>query len=276
MKILLAALITIGIITFGVFFLSSDKEITETISESTTGKTLEKVTANASDANTQSSQLADTTQANKKPLENDTQEFDAVGDPIENHSRRISEELESRYRSISENDQYPTLSSRLSALDARRPNSNHSPEDVLSAMEKPAAWETKKEPGPNLKKLSQEELNDGRQFVDFDPLKVETLMPGDHMDVAVDSIGQVFDMRVDKVRIYEDDNVMWKGTIMNGDGGSVTITQSYQITVAAVVLPEDDFTLEAHGTDGWIVDSGTLFKVDPSHTDEVYSEEEHH
>lgn len=188
--------------------------------------------------------------------------------------QEISAALEERYHAISENDRYPTLLSRISAMKARRPDAQHSPEDVLAAVERPVAWETKSTPGPKLKRLTEEELSDGRQFVDFDPLKVETLMVGDHMDIAVDSIGRVFDMKVDSVRIYDDGNIKWKGPITNVDGGGiVTITQSPKITVAAVVLKQKDFTLEAYGLDGWIINSGALFKVDPNTTDVVYPEE---
>lgn len=276
MKIILVTLVIVSVIGFGVFLLPADKKTFEMMPESTTEKTLNKVPTSVVDSSPHQTKITEPAQAKKAPVQDEVQAFDEAGDPIENHSRYISDALEERYQTISENDQYPTLSSRLSALDARRPDAHLSPEDVLSSMEKPAAWETRNEPGPNLNKLSQEELNDGRQFVNFDPIKVETLLPGDHMDIAVDSIGQVFDMRVDRVRIYEDDNVMWKGTITNAEGGTVTITQSPEITIAAVVLTEDDFTLEAHGADGWIVDSSVLFKVEPNHTDEVYLEEEAH
>lgn len=193
----------------------------------------------------------------------------------EDEALLITEELENRYRALSENEQFPTLSSRLNAINLRRPSSNYSPEEVLASMEKGAAWQGKNDPGVLSQKLTEEELNDGRQFLDFDQLKIETLMQGDHMSVAVDSIGQVFDMRVDQVKTFDDGNIMWKGTIMNGAGGTVSITQSNNnITVASVILPEDDFTLESHGGDAWIVDSSVLFKIDPHETDFVISPEE--
>ncbi|KAA1162467.1 hypothetical protein EU508_05580 [Pseudoalteromonas fuliginea] len=178
--------------------------------------------------------------------------------------------LENRYQTISKNENYPTLSSRMSAINARRSNINYSAEDLLAAIEKTSAWEEIRQPGTNLNKLSADELSDGRQFIDFDPLKVESLMVGDHLDIAIESIGQVFDMKVDSVRIFEDGNIMWKGKIANIKNGSVTITQSNVITLAAVILDDDDYTLEAHGSDGWIHNSGELFKTNINHTDEVY------
>lgn len=172
------------------------------------------------------------------------------------------------------NDQFPTLSSRLAEINTRRPGFSYSPEDVLSAMEKSEAWTGKDDPGFLSQKLSDEALNDGRQFLDFDPLKIETLMQGDHMSVSIDSIAQVFDMRVDDVKVFNDGNLMWKGTIMGDEGGSVSITQSTNnITVASVVLSQKDYTLESHGGDAWIVDSAVLFKVNPHETDEVFVSE---
>ena len=182
--------------------------------------------------------------------------------------------MEERYKIISENDQFPTLASRLAEINARRPSSSYTPEDILSAMERSEARKSKDDPGVLSQKLSSEALNDGRQFLDFDQLKVETLMQGDHMSVSIDSIGQVFDMRVDDVKIFDDGNLMWKGTIMDGEGGSVSITQSdNNITVASVILSQKDYTLESHGGDDWIVDSAVLFKVNPHETDEVFVSE---
>ena len=279
MNVLLTTLVAIGAVIFGFFFFSSDKEATAPVTESVIEKSSQRVKTDLDSIESQASILTSTiTKApiystTKKELsEVDAQIFDDAGDVIKMGERKVSAELEARYQNISENEQYPTLLSRLSALDARRPNTHYSAEDVLSAMEKPTAWEGSNQPGPNLNKLTQEELNDGRQFVDFDPLKVETLMVGDHMDIVIDSIGEVFNMQIDNVRIYEDGNVQWKGKITNIAGGKVAITQSENITVATVVLEQDDFTLEAHGTDGWIVDSGTLFKIDPDHVDAIYPE----
>ena len=189
-----------------------------------------------------------------------------------NNSREVSISLEERYQLITKNTLYPTLSSRLSAINARRPGANYSPVDVLLALEKPTAWKERSQPGPKLSELTLEDLNDGRRFVDFDPLKVETLMVGDNLKMGVDPFGQVFDMRVDDVHIFNDGNVQWKGAITNVNGGTVAITQSHNFTIASVVLPEDDYRLEAYGTDGWIIDGGTLSKVNSNKIDVITSE----
>ncbi len=54
------------------------------------------------------------------------------------------------------------------------------------------------------------------------------------------------------------------------EGGVVTITQSSNITIASVVFRDTDYTLESYGTDGWVVDSCVLFKIEPGTTDEVF------
>ena len=40
-------------------------------------------------------------------------------------------------------------------------------------------------------------------------MKVETIMPVDHMDVAIDSVGITYDMKVKNVEVYNDGNIMW-------------------------------------------------------------------
>ena len=90
-------------------------------------------------------------------------------------------------------------------------------------------------------------------------------MPGDHMYIAIDDLGTAYDMRIDEVEDFSDGNLMWKGSLLNvegteAEGGTVTITQSSNITVASIVLRETDYTLESFGSDGWIADSGILFK----------------
>lgn len=185
----------------------------------------------------------------------------------------VSAEMEERYQVLSENDNFPTLSSKLNAIQQRRPGTAISPEDILSAMAKSKAWEVKDDPGILAHKLSDVELNDGREFIHFDPVKVETLMTGDHMDIENTEMGLTFDMRVDHVKNFGDGNIMWKGTIVNHDGGTVSITQSPKMTVGSVILPEVDFTLASYGEDGWVVDSSVLFKIDPDHIDTITLEE---
>lgn len=200
----------------------------------------------------------------------------------ETNETLITEEFEERYQQISNNEDYPTLASRIDAINNRRPDANISPENVLAALEKSEAWKAKGSPLPTVKqKLTQEEIDDGRSFIEFDPVKVETLMPGDHMDIAIDELGLTYDMKVDNVEVFNDGNIMWSGSLMNvegteAEGGIVTITQSPKITIASVVLLETDFTLESYGTEGWIVDSGVLFKIDPNVTDEVIHPDDKH
>lgn len=182
----------------------------------------------------------------------------------------ISQEQEERYRILSDNEIYPTLSSRLNQIIKRRPTINISPEDVLSSLEKKHAWTTKDQPGTLVQKLNNDELNDGRAFINFDPIKVETLMPGDYMDIAIESIGQTLEMKVNSVNTFKDGNIQWQGNIINSDDdGTVYITQSEHVTVASVILSQTDYTLESHGEDGWIVDSAVLFKVNPTDIDTV-------
>ena len=174
--------------------------------------------------------------------------------------------LEEQYRLVSNNEDYPTLASRINAIKDRRPNLNIPAEAVLAALEKSESWEATQGPLAKVKsKLSEVELSDGRSFLEFDRIKVETLMPGDHMYIPIDDLGTAYDMRIDEVEDFSDGNLMWKGSLINvegteAEGGTVTITQSSNITVASIVLRETDYTLESFGSEGWIADSAILFK----------------
>ena len=189
-------------------------------------------------------------------------------------------DLESLYRLVSHNEDYPTLASRVNAIKARRPNLNISPRAVLAALEKSESWETTQNPPARVRqKLTKEQLNDGRTFVEFDPIKVETLMPGDQMYIAIDELGTAYDMKVDEVKDFYNGNLMWRGSLLNvegteAEGGTVIITQSSRITSASVILREKDYTLESYGTDGWISNSAALFKVNPNRSDAVIPEDE--
>lgn len=203
--------------------------------------------------------------------------YDSVGDIVIDELPNVPPELEERYTQIPHNPNYPTLALRLSEMNARRHGEDaFSPEDVMNALEQEEPWARRSEPGKNLNRLSEIELNDGREFIDFNPTKIESLMPGDKMKIAINDIAQVFDVEVSKVKIFDDGNITWKGVIQGENGGDVSITQSSEVTIGSVILQDTDYTIASHGTDGWIADSGTLFKIDdPNIPDYVLLEDEH-
>jgi hypothetical protein len=181
-------------------------------------------------------------------------------------------ELESQYQHLAKNENYPTLSSRMAVMNKRRPDAHFNASEILAKVAQSEAWKIADAPGDNLNKLTANEVTDGREFIDFDPLKVESLMVGDHLSIAVSALDQVLDMKVESIRTFDSGDIMWKGSIDNVENGSVTITQSESITLASIILSDDDFTLEAHGKDGWIHNSGSLFNIDVNETDAVYPE----
>ncbi len=201
---------------------------------------------------------------------------DDAGDVIVTDLPQVSEFLEEEYQRISNNPKYPSLASRTSAQNARRPESPLTPEQILNAMRQDEPWQTVAEPAASLP-LTEEEINDGRLFIRYNPTKIETLMPGDSMKIRVDQLGQTFNMMVDKVKIYDDGNVTWRGSVNGTQNGAVSITQSENLMIASVTLDDSDYTLESRGSDGWIVDSAILFKIDPSVNDMVkFEDHEHH
>lgn len=198
--------------------------------------------------------------------------LDAQADVSNGKQESNIAELESQYQNLAKNEHYPTLSSRMAAMNKRRPDAHFNAAEVLAKVAKSEAWQMADEPGDNLSKLTASEVTDGREFIDFDPLKIESLQVGDHLSIAVSALNQVLDMKVESIRTFDSGDIMWKGSIDNVENGSVTITQSQSITLASIILTDDDYTLEAHGSDGWIHNSGSLFNIDANETDAIYPE----
>src|SRR5690606_32926926 len=82
------------------------------------------------------------------------------------------------------NPDYPTFASRFDEIRARRDGLHLDPEALLAAMHQPTAWTVDESQAEGLP-LTDEERHDGREFIRFSPLKVETLVPGDVMEIPI-------------------------------------------------------------------------------------------
>lgn len=160
---------------------------------------------------------------------------------------------------------------RIASMHERRPDQTFDPTAVAEAIARDAAWQ----PTKNIPKqlpLRPDEFTDGRQFIQFDSLKLETLMPGDGIKLNIDEVGKNYDIAIDSVEKNDYNSVTWFGHI-NGDDGqtySVSFTRGKELTVSGIDTPEGHYVLQAHGNDGWIASSKLLFKVDSHTTDAVY------
>jgi hypothetical protein len=173
------------------------------------------------------------------------------------------------------NDIHPEFQERFRAMQQRRPNTQFDATAVEAAIKRENLWATATQPAKTLT-LKPEELTDGRQFIHFDSLKIETLMPGDNLKIAITEFKQDYEIVIDRIEQHDYENITWHGHIDAGDGQNYTVsfTRGENLTVAGIDTPEGNYVLQAHGNDGWIASSGLLFKVDPTESDVIYPPEE--
>ncbi len=158
------------------------------------------------------------------------------------------------------NPDYPTFASRFDEIRARRDGLHLDPEALLAAMHQPTAWTVDESQAEGLP-LTDEERHDGREFIRFSPLKVETLVPGDVIEIPIWQANANYRMQVDRVEAHGDGNVTWYGHLKEFErDNQVTITRGESLTYGGITTPDALYVLEARGEKGWIADSGTLFK----------------
>jgi hypothetical protein len=170
--------------------------------------------------------------------------------------------------------QYEHIASRLDAMQQRRPHEDFDPAAVAAAVQRPTAW-TPAEEVPEELPLEPDEFSDGRQFIQFDSLKLETLMPGDNVEVSIEELGEDYTVVIDEVKKHDYSNISWYGHIDGDDGQiySVSFTRGDSLTVGGLSTPDGHYVLQAHGNNGWIASSGLLYKIDPNVPDVIYPED---
>lgn len=166
------------------------------------------------------------------------------------------------------NPDYPTLDSRLNAMSARRGGQTFDPDEVSEALEKPAAWQTGDAPGDKLT-LSDEEINDGREFIRFDRLRLETLVKGDVLDLPMTQTKEKYSVKINKTSGNEDGSVTWYGRLMdekgpvlkeNGGNYDVSFTSGQKVASGGIFTPEGHFVIHSVDDQGWIATSRTMYK----------------
>lgn len=169
-------------------------------------------------------------------------------------------------RSSVDAGEYQYVQDRLAIMRERRPNRNYNPEEVAAAMARTNAWTPTTTPPTGLP-LSQEELSDGREFIDFDSLKIETLVPGDTIKLPIGAADQEYEVKIDNVEVQDESRLAFSGHIEGYDGQSyyVSMNKGEVLTMGGIDTPDGHYTIQAHGNKGWIASSGALFKehVDP-------------
>lgn len=184
-----------------------------------------------------------------------------------NDDDRISR-LEERYAEVSNNPDYPQLQTRLDAM-RQRHNKTFEAEEVVDVLAQPEAWVRVDEPPQELP-LTPVEKYDGREFIRFNPARVETLMPGDTLEIPVWQLGTRFIMRVDRTETHGNGSVTWHGHLENfNEPHRVTITVGDGLSLGGIDTPNGHYVLQANGESGWIASSETLFKRNEAETDMI-------
>lgn len=165
----------------------------------------------------------------------------------------------------------PELQARITAMQQRRPNQQFSSSEVAAAVNRTTSW-TPTQDIPRELPLQPEEFTDGRQFIELDSLKIETLMPGDQVNVRVAENAKDYKVTIDKIEKHDYNSISWYGHIQGDDGQqySVSFTRGEQLTVGGIDTPDGHYVLQGHGDKGWIASSQLLFKADTSVSDAIH------
>lgn len=165
----------------------------------------------------------------------------------------------------------PELQERIAAMQQRRPNQQFSNSEVAAAVNRKTSWSPSEEI-PRELPLQPEEFVDGRQFIELDSLKIETLMPGDQINIQVDKNTKDYPVTIDRIEKHDYNSISWYGHIQGDDGQkySVSFTRGEQLTVGGLDTPDGHYVLQGHGDKGWIASSQLLFKADTSVSDAIH------
>lgn len=172
----------------------------------------------------------------------------------------ISSVMESVYRRVNENEQYPNFSDRLEAYNKFFPSRQYSLNDVLRAMRQINAWKPAKLEKTEKLLLKDASRNDGREFISFDRFKVETLLPGDTLKLPIENLDVELTMEVDTIELQQAGSVTWLGHLVDYPTAEVSITQGEGLTLGAIHFPKEHFAFQVNGDVGWVASSSTLFK----------------
>ncbi|WP_196156930.1 hypothetical protein [Reinekea sp. G2M2-21] len=180
-----------------------------------------------------------------------------AGTPVaEQKEETIDEVLQLEDR----NENYPTVGDRVSTVVARRHGQVYDAVKIWQASQSDTAWKAVHSIPDGLN-LSVEQQLDGREFIQIDPLKIESLVQGDRFEIAIAQANQTYLATVEEVRSEDDGrSVTWSGTLQGIDPpNTFSITRGNRLIVAGIATPQALYSLQADGEYGWIVDSATLF-----------------
>lgn len=160
-----------------------------------------------------------------------------------------------------ENPNYETFYDRYQDIVARRAGLQFDPDELYEQMQKDSAWEELPDVPRGLN-LSDEEINDGRSFISFSSLKMESLAAGDSLQIKIAKDDIEFVAKISEVRSEgEGESVTWFGESSTpGSSDTITITQADGLTVGGIFTDQGLYQLEVKNGQGYIVNNATLFR----------------
>lgn len=170
------------------------------------------------------------------------------------------------------------LKERMEAINIRRPNLKIDAETLQAKIAQTSAW-SNTDTVPTHLPLKPEEFTDGRHFISVDDLKIETLMPGDKLDINIPDTNNTHEVVIDTVEKHDYNSISWYGHIVGADGQtySVSMTRGDTLTVGGFDTPDGHYVIQGQGKDGWIASSALLFKehVDPIRPEDANNPQAH-
>ncbi len=157
------------------------------------------------------------------------------------------------------NPDFESLQQRLDEMSSRRAGVDFDAEAVQQVTQQADLWVERKLP-PTGTPLTEAELNDGRPFVEVNPLKVESLMPGDTFSLYIPQTNETLELHVEQVK-QKRNTVTWNGSLKIDDTVSLfTMSKGPSLIVGGIETPYTHYSFEVYGNVGWIEESGKLFK----------------
>lgn len=158
------------------------------------------------------------------------------------------------------NDDYATFGDRVQEIQARRNGQPVDAKALWNAMQQKQAWQPLAGT-PNAPELNDIDRNDGREFIRINPLKIESLVAGDKLDITLAQTNKNYTVNIDNVQSDGGENVTWTGHLEGLENDNqVNITRGDTLIVAGITTPEGLFEMQTRGEEGWIASSTTMFK----------------
>ena len=166
------------------------------------------------------------------------------------------------------NSDYPNLEMRLSELSKRRPDWNFAADQVREAVLTPDSWHSIDPPKDQLS-LADDEWMDGREFIQLNRLKLETLVAGDRLQLPLDQTNKTYEAKITQTRVNRNGTLSWQGELVDALGSvsdedgrryQVNFTAGKQTTSGGIFTPEGHFVVQVNGDYGWIARASTLYK----------------